>query len=375
MMAVLPSTVKGADVIGAAMAQAKDDTQSKFFCNVTTGGKVANTIPATTPDPEIVTSSRIGVELHPGSGIRCCIGQVNDPRGVDEVEIQRDGACFPVPSSICANMATVLPSPPFIEVPGIANFRGLGGHEIGPGLVFRSADPSKATKDGLNKMGKDLGIRVVYDLRSSTEIKRDGPEWAGVAVDKADIFEPYGMKREWVPVFADDDYSPAQIALRYKEYTRTGFEGFVKAYQDILEAAPPAYTKIFKHLAASSPSPCLVHCTAGKDRTGIFVALLYMLAGTPKEEIAAEYALTDLGLMSLKPLFEERLLKNPIFEGNVEGIRNMTSSKKENMSASIDMIEAHFGGVKNYMSRWCGLSDEEINAVKRNITEGSLSNM
>lgn len=219
------------------------------------------------------------------------------------------------------------------------------------------------------------GIRVVYDLRSAPEIKRDGPEWAGIAVDKADIFESYGIRREWVPVFAEEDYGPEQVAVRYKEYTRSGSEGFVKAYKDILEAGPAAYTKIFKHLAEPRPSPCLVHCTAGKDRTGILVALLYMLAGAPKEEIANEYALTDLGLAELKPLFIQRLMLNPALGGNVEGIANMTSSKKENMDASIDMIEADFGGARGYMKKWCGMSDDEISRLKKNITEGALANM
>lgn len=54
-------------------------------------------------------------------------------------------------------MDTSLPSPPFIEIPGIANFRGLGGQYVGPGLVFRSADPTRATKTGLEKMRQDLG--------------------------------------------------------------------------------------------------------------------------------------------------------------------------------------------------------------------------
>ena len=44
---------------------------------------------------------------------------------------------------------------------------------------------------------------MIYDLRSAPEIKRDGPEWAGVDVEDADVFEGYGMKREWVPVFAE----------------------------------------------------------------------------------------------------------------------------------------------------------------------------
>lgn len=50
-----------------------------------------------------------------------------------------------------------LPSPPFVDVPGCANFRGIGGQYVGPGLVYRSADPSKTTQAGLEKMSKDLG--------------------------------------------------------------------------------------------------------------------------------------------------------------------------------------------------------------------------
>jgi len=52
---------------------------------------------------------------------------------------------------------TSLPSPPFIDIPGIANFRGVGQGYVGPGLLYRSADPTRATKAGLEKMSKDLG--------------------------------------------------------------------------------------------------------------------------------------------------------------------------------------------------------------------------
>ncbi|KAK4542480.1 hypothetical protein LTR36_006732 [Oleoguttula mirabilis] len=272
-------------------------------------------------------------------------------------------------------MDTSLPSPPFIEIPGIFNFRGIGGHYVGPGLIFRSADPTKATSIGLQKMRQDLGIRVIYDLRSAPEIKRDGPEWAGVAVDKADVFEPYGIKREWVPVFAEKDYGPEQVALRYKEYTRSGSEGFVQAYRDILRAGTAAYGTILRHLAQDKPAPCLVHCTAGKDRTGVLVALLFMLAGAPVDDIAEEYALTDLGLAPLKPLFIERLLKNPVLEGDVEGVKNMVSSKAENMLATVEMINQEFGGAEVYMTKTCGLTEAEVKRLRKNITEGALANM
>lgn len=175
------------------------------------------------------------------------------------------------------------------------------------------------------------------------------------------------MRRNWTPVFAAKDYGPEQVGLRYQHYTRTGSEGFVKAYYDILLAAPQAYTKIFKHLAQPHPAPCLVHCTAGKDRTGVLVALLFMLVGKEKGEIAEEYSLTDVGLEPFKPTFVERLLKNPALEGNREGVMNMVASKQENMLATVGMIESEFGGSESYMRKYCGLGDEEIEALRRNL--------
>lgn len=192
-----------------------------------------------------------------------------------------------------------------------------------------------------------------------------------MAVDKDDVFSPYGIHRDWVPVFAEQDYGPEQVAVRYAEYKRGG-EGFVNAYRDILKAGcgpDGAYTKILKKLAQPYVQPCLIHCTAGKDRTGVLVALLLMLVEVPREEIAQEYSLTDLGLAELKPIFMERLLKHPALEGNRDGVRNMVSSLKENMDASIVMIEGEFGGSRAYMQERCGLTDGEIEQLKGNLQE------
>ena len=291
---------------------------------------------------------------------------------------------------------TQLSSPPFVDVPGISNFRDIGGlgttngEHIRRGLVFRSADPCKATEEGLKMMSQDLGtvclpltnviprkasnesstgIKEIFDLRSAQEIKRDAPEWAGLEVSSVEVFEPYGIHRDWVPVFAEKDYGPEQIAIRYKEYTRSGTDGFVAAYHDILLSAPSAYGRIFRHLASQDTSPCLVNCTAGKDRTGVVIALLLTFAGVPAEKVAEEYELTDAGLRDQKPIFVERLLKNPALEGNREGVWNMVSSKKENMEAAIQMIQRDFGGAEKYMREKCEMSDAEIEQLRKNLVE------
>jgi protein tyrosine/serine phosphatase len=170
-------------------------------------------------------------------------------------------------------------------------------------------------------------------------------------------------------VFAADDYGPEQIAVRYKAYTRSGTSGFVQAYRDILSNAGPAFGEILRHLSTPNvePSPCVFHCTAGKDRTGLLAALLLSLAGVSDNSIAIEYSLTDAGLAPLREQFVERLLKNPALEGDETGVRNMVSSKHENMLASLEMIENEFDGCEGYMRKWCGLGDEEIETLRKRL--------
>ena len=106
-----------------------------------------------------------------------------------------------------------LPSPPFIKAPGIANLRDAGGYPIQGhpgkmvkrGVLFRSADPTKATDEGL-AVFKGLGITHVYDFRSAQELKTTPPR----------DFE--GTKRVFVPVFLNTDYSPEALALRFGDY-------------------------------------------------------------------------------------------------------------------------------------------------------------
>jgi hypothetical protein len=113
-----------------------------------------------------------------------------------------------------------LPSPPFITVAGIPNFRDLGGypvsssktHSVRRNIVYRCGEPSMVTKDGITTM-QEHGITHTYDLRSNNEIERN------IAAGRGGIVEWDGCTRVFVPVFADKDYSPENLAIRYKDYS------------------------------------------------------------------------------------------------------------------------------------------------------------
>ncbi|KAI0012010.1 tyrosine phosphatase family-domain-containing protein [Xylariaceae sp. FL0662B] len=147
----------------------------------------------------------------------------------------------------------LLPSPPFEHVPGLPNFRDLGGYPVVGSpvadpdpdpdpeaagktrtrtrtrtrtkmvrrhLIFRSSEPSRLTADGVARL-QALGVERVYDLRSASEIARglrqQGPGYP--------VKEWEGARRVFVPVFLDEDYSPEAMALRYRHYLSESPQG------------------------------------------------------------------------------------------------------------------------------------------------------
>lgn len=75
------------------------------------------------------------------------------------------------------------------------------------------------------------------------------------------------------------------------------------------------------------PPPVLIHCTAGKDRTGVIVALVLSLCGVSDDVIAYEYNLTEIGLASRHEELMQHLLNNPSMKGNLEGVRRMIGAQ------------------------------------------------
>lgn len=255
---------------------------------------------------------------------------------------------------------------PFHPVPGLPNFRDLAGrplpihsrpgYTIKPGLVFRSAEPSRLTEDGISAL-QDLKISHVYDLRSRNEIERYATgtrEWPGA-------------ERVFVPVFLDEDYSPEAIAVRFRNYTAEGSEGFVEAYRGIWETGTKPINTIFSHLARPDPSPLLIHCTAGKDRTGVICAFILSICGVDNQTIAREYALTEVGLGNFRDELLKSVMKVPELQDNPEGAKRMLGAKPENMLAALETLRKEHGSVEQFLVKNCGLSEDDLEQVRNNL--------
>ncbi|KAI5463975.1 protein-tyrosine phosphatase-like protein [Mariannaea sp. PMI_226] len=254
--------------------------------------------------------------------------------------------------------------PPFIPISGVPNFRDLGrtpiatrpGHIIKPGLVFRAAEPSRVTEHGISSL-QSLAITHVYDLRSTIEIRRQSTEIASWP----------GAERVFAPVFRDEDYGPEAIALRFMQYSGEGTSGFVDTYRSIWESGAESFGAILSHLAAPDASPLLVHCTAGKDRTGVICAIILSLCGVDDGTVAHEYSLTEVGLAERKPEILATLLKHEALRGNPEGAERLLGARPESMLAALEALRQDHGSVEQYVTTKCGISPEAIDQLRRNL--------
>ncbi|KAG0264144.1 hypothetical protein BG011_007412 [Mortierella polycephala] len=244
-------------------------------------------------------------------------------------------------------------------VGGVLNFRTIGDvwipstmdgtvSYLRPGIIYRCADISKPTPEGI-KVLESLNIKDVFDLRSNSETERRG------------TFESPNIKRHHIPVFSEDDYSPAQIAVRFAMYL-SGTEGFAAAYMSMLPNIRQFLTPVLEHIVKKG-TPFIVHCTAGKDRTGVVCALLQMICGVDEEQIAWEYELTRR-CMAIK---EEDVifLKNAIGgESSDAQVREVLSTNEEYMFRFLEQFHEKYGTVEDFLINELDMTMEQINAVR-----------
>jgi protein tyrosine/serine phosphatase len=175
-----------------------------------------------------------------------------------------------------------------IPFEAIENFRDFGDYAAGQrrlrrGLLYRSASQARATDADLEKMAT-LGLSVIIDLRRTNERdKEPSRRWSGFAAQVVENDIGQDTADEWHTFIESSDLSPGSFRAYMLDYYRHA--PFQRRHIDL-------YTRYF-HALAETNGPILVHCAAGKDRTGIICALTHHMAGVHDDDIQADYLLTN----------------------------------------------------------------------------------
>ncbi|KAL6365730.1 hypothetical protein LRP88_01731 [Fusarium phalaenopsidis] len=200
----------------------------------------------------------------------------------------------------------------------------------------------------LSDQGKDeivhsLRIKAVYDLRFVEEREIDPePVLHGVTTLGAQVND---VDKDW-----------DSLAAMYMF--------FLDAHRDI-------FREIFLHVLRQPDQPFLIHCTAGKDRTAVAVALLLLVAGVPKEVIAYDYSLTRLGIEPVRGLLEAKLaggFKGKEIDWDNQAVKTIAGCEAKTMMSFVQMVEDRFeGGAEGYVMKELGFSREDVEAIRRNL--------
>lgn len=168
-----------------------------------------------------------------------------------------------------------------LEVPGCVNLRDLGGYAtrrgavLAPGRLFRSAELPVDAEPAAGLV-RATGLRRVVDLRMDVEVEKSGapalPE--GCEWIRLPLFET--VPAHWS---ASITRTPPATAARYFE---------------MVEIGTSTIARVLELLGEAKSKPTLIHCAAGRDRTGIVVACVLDLLDVPDATIGADYALSSM---------------------------------------------------------------------------------
>ncbi len=219
----------------------------------------------------------------------------------------------------------------WIVLEGAFNVRDAGGYSLADGAVTRSKALLRA--DSLHKLTPpDQEILMSYGLRSIVDLRHESE----FTVSPNVFAQSDKVGYHSIPIFEvqpDASNGSADLAVIYRHMIDKCQTGLLKALQTIANAPEGAV---------------LVHCTAGKDRTGVVMALTLEAIGVPRETIIEDYTLTTQAMKKLRP---QRLGNADIKHEMVAYIEKMLGSEPELMADLHDYIDEQYGGTNAYLAQ------------------------
>jgi protein-tyrosine phosphatase len=130
--------------------------------------------------------------------------------------------------------------------------------------------------------------------------------------------------------------------------------------------------EIFQRLADPAQTPALIHCTAGKDRTGLVVALLLLTLGVPQETVLADYTLSNLFYAHFRADIAADLKQIAPWGVSMDELQDLYLVKAKTLQSALDYLRQMYGSLENYLRDQAGVSDETIAQLRQNwLTEVS----
>jgi len=257
-------------------------------------------------------------------------------------------------------MADSMPSAPVLR--GAPNFRDVGnqrtadGRLLRAGRVYRSEVLHRLHDDDMAAVSA-CGIGLVMDLRSAAESAalpnrhfEHGTEVLSFDIG-ADI-RAGGSFLKWLK----DDPSPSGVSTVMRH-----------VYGALPLASVPALRTMFERLAAGAP-PLLVHCAAGKDRTGFVVAMLLHAVGVQRDAIVADYLESDRRATDARRAHVTRMLEQASGQAADPGsVALIAGVRQEYLEHSFSVLQRDYGGIDGFLTSRVGLEAGQRRRIREHL--------
>jgi len=236
----------------------------------------------------------------------------------------------------------------WIDLDGAVNVRDLGalptgdGQSTVAGRLLRGDNLQDLSPSDVRRLVQDIGVTTVVDLRSPAEVAAEGP---------GPMTRVESVRHAYLSVLPErgtaTDVAADALTMR-RDGARSRYPGDIRAgyYLGYLEDRPDHVVAAVRSIA-DAPGAALVHCAAGKDRTGVVVALALSAIGVRREAVVADYTATAermpavLGRLRASTTYATDLDKAPDDDH---------MPRAETMTAFLEEVDGRYGGVLRWLS-------------------------
>lgn len=255
----------------------------------------------------------------------------------------------------------------WIDVEGAANMRDLGGTpttdggKIAPHRLLRSDNLQGLTQNDVDRLVNDFNVTTIVDLRTLSEVDKEGPGPLDAVSAVRHAYHPVlpqfpSRKDEVARALLTEKM--AQDKERYPDDVTTGH------YLGYLEERPEEVTAALKAIATSEGA-VIVNCAAGKDRTGVIVALALTAAGVAADEVVADYAASAeridavIARLTGSKTYAEDTSSRPVAAH---------APRPETMKAFLEQLDVRYGGLAKWLDDH-GFDGEYLARLRASLRE------